>query len=55
MLCVQETTIGDKDLRPPSPKTHILLERPLNDVALRTVTLECIFKAWKQTLLPYNF
>ena len=48
-----ETTVGDKSLKPPSPKPHILLKRP-NDVILRIVALERIFKFWKQTLVPNN-
>ena len=44
----------DKSLKPPLSKTHILLKRLLNDVILRIVALECIFKFWKQTLVPNN-
>ena len=49
-----QTTVGDKSLKPPSPKPHILLKRLLNDVILRIVALECTFKFWKQTLVPNN-
>ena len=47
-------TVGDKSLRPPSPKTHILLKRLLDDVILRIAALGCMFKFWKQTLQPNN-
>ena len=47
-------TVENKSLRSPSPKTHILLKRLLNDVILRIVALECVFNFWKQTVLPNN-
>ena len=46
--------IGDKSLKTPSPKTHILLKRLLDDSILRIVALECIFKFWKQPFIPNN-
>ena len=51
---VDENIDEDKSLRPLLPKTYILLKMLFNDVLLRIVALEYIFKFWRQTLQPNN-